>query len=53
MSCSECEKYNLGQEGIAYYRWKNANIGLLGCPKHIKEIINFLNSVQRNMEKEK
>lgn len=50
MSCKECEEYQ--EKGlVAYYRWKNANIGLIGCPKHIKEILDYLN--KRNKEEDK
>jgi len=42
MGCEECDKTNEGQEGIAYYRWKTANIGLMGCQKHLKEVVNKL-----------
>lgn len=47
MSCEECDKYNDGGKGIAYYRWGKANIGLTGCPKHLKEVINALNELQK------
>ncbi|MHA1381433.1 MAG: hypothetical protein ACTSRG_23950 [Candidatus Helarchaeota archaeon] len=30
-------------ERVAYYRWKNANVGLLGCSKHVAEIMDVLN----------
>jgi len=41
MSCSECEKEDGSRD--AYYRWGVANIGLIGCPKHLKEVIDYLN----------
>ena len=42
MACKDCEK--AVEEAIKngkmfFYRWKNANIGLVGCRKHIKEIM--------------
>lgn len=51
MSCEECEKkQNLAFDKnipdstpIAYYRWKNANIAIVGCKQHVKEIVEFLN----------
>ncbi len=49
MSCEECDKLNEGQEGVAYYRWKTANIGFMGCRKHIKEIFVELNKIQSKM----
>lgn len=47
MSCEECEKYNEGQNGIAFVRWKNANIGMMGCPKHLREIFDILRKTQK------
>ena len=46
MSCEECDKTNEGQQGVAYYRWKTANIGLMGCRKHLREVIEALNKAQ-------
>ena len=47
MSCEDCEKAQerifQGLDGIAYYRWKNANIGIIGCEKHISEVMEALN----------
>jgi len=48
MTCKKCDEYNEGQHGIAYYRWGTANIGLLGCPEHVKQIIEVLNENQKN-----
>ncbi len=42
MSCKECEKAQ-ESEMVAYYRWGTANIGLIGCDTHLKEIIEYLN----------
>jgi hypothetical protein len=36
----DCEKET--GERIAYIRWGTANIGLIGCQKHLKEIIEYL-----------
>jgi len=47
MSCDECDKYNEGQKGIAYYRWGTANIGVMACPKHLREVFDALNKVQK------
>lgn len=46
MSCEKCNKRNEGQEGIAFYRWKTANIGIMGCSKHLAEIFKVLNRKQ-------
>ena len=42
MSCEKCGKAQ--EKGrAAYFRWKNANIALLGCKEHLKEVIEWLN----------
>ena len=42
MSCKECEKAE--EEGRVYwYRWGIATIGIIACPKHAKEVIDYLN----------
>jgi len=45
MGCPECDKVNSGEVGIYYYRFKNANIGVMGCVQHIKEVFDLLNDV--------
>lgn len=51
MSCEDCEKF---QEGnlTSYYRWKNANIEIRGCEKHLREIFDTLNEAQRKAKLE-
>lgn len=46
MSCKDCEEAE--KNGIAYYRWDTANIGMIGCPKHLKEIFEVLNKAQHD-----
>ena len=47
MTCEECEKAQ--DKGHAYfYRWKNSNILLSGCKKHIGEIMKELNEKVNN-----
>lgn len=41
MSCENCESYD-DKGMIAYFRWKKANVGLIGCPQHLKEIMEVL-----------
>ena len=49
MSCDDCEKFE--EEGkIAYYRWGTANVGMIGCKKHLREIFDALNKVQEDVE---
>jgi len=41
MSCGKCEEAQ--KSGlVAYFRWKNANIGMMGCDVHLKEIFDVL-----------
>ena len=51
MACPNCDKANEGEEGIAYYRWKNANIGVMGCQEHVKEIFDVLNNHRKENDK--
>lgn len=48
MSCVNCEKAqeNVEQTGLPYYRWKTANVAIIGCKKHLLEIFNALSEVQ-------
>jgi len=43
VSCEACQKAQEEITGAYYYRWKNANIALIGCREHVGEMINFLN----------
>jgi len=43
MGCKECEKEAEKMKRIYWYRWKTATIGIIACPKHAKEVIDFLN----------
>jgi len=50
MSCNDCEKFE--EEGnIAYYRWGTANVGMIGCKKHLREIFNALDETQNEESK--
>ena len=43
MTCDECEKAQ--EEGmVAYYRVHVANVGIIGCRKHVKAMIDTLNN---------
>ncbi len=48
MSCEDCNLKNEGQAGIAYYRWKNANIAMMGCEQHLLEVFKALNKAQKD-----
>ncbi len=51
MSCKNCEEYQEGEEiRVAYYRWKNANIEMVGCPEHLREVFDALNNAQVQKE---
>jgi len=43
MGCKDCDESQENGETY-YYRWDIANIAILACPKHAREVINFLNS---------
>lgn len=46
MSCPDCEK--AGENGgIAYFRWGSANIGIIACDVHFREIAAILVEAQR------
>ena len=45
MSCDKCDQFeNKGK--TADYRWGKANIGMIGCEEHLKEIFDVLNKAQ-------
>lgn len=46
MSCEKCERAK-EENGRCFYRWKNANIEIIGCRPHLREVLEALNSVQR------
>lgn len=61
MACKDCDDIQEGikikqtpqvvrikSTGKAYYRYKNANIEMQGCDKHLREIFNILNEAQRD-----
>lgn len=43
------EVVRLRSSGVAYYRWKNANIEINGCDEHLLEIFAILNKAQKNV----
>jgi hypothetical protein len=45
-TCEDCNRASMNEE-IAWYRWKTANLGLIGCKKHLKEVIETLNAIQQ------
>ena len=47
MSCQKCDQYQ-DEEKETYYRWKNANIMMCGCPEHLREIFAVLSMCQKN-----
>lgn len=49
MSCEDCEKTQK-EPGIAWYRWKVANIAMKACDKHLREIFEVLTQWQREHE---
>ena len=45
MSCRDCEMMPLSASYS--YRWKAANVVLIACRQHAKEIMDVLNAYQR------
>lgn len=45
MSCKKCDE----QKDIAYFRHGKANIGMLGCDEHLREIFNKLNGSESTL----
>ena len=43
MSCEDCNREQEEGTRAYYYRWGIANIAIICCEKHAKEIIDFLN----------
>lgn len=55
MSCQKCEEQQEPENGevrLAYYRWKNANIEMVGCNEHLREIFDVLSKVQKEQREE-
>ena len=45
MACTDCEAH--GDQGfVAYFRWGVANIGLIGCQQHLREVMAVLRAAQ-------
>lgn len=51
MGCDACDKMISNPEGIYYYRFKNANIAVMGCREHITELFSLLNDIQALIRK--
>ena len=45
MSCQDCDKLQ-DSNMTSYFRWKNANIEIRGCKKHLKEVFEALRKAQ-------
>ena len=47
MSCAACEIAQDDMTGAPYYyRWKDADIQIRGCAKHVEEVMTVLNHYQ-------
>ena len=46
MGCAECEYAQSRGTSLYYYRWGVANILIVGCPLHVKQVMDALNGVQ-------
>lgn len=48
MACEDCSDATAHLEGpVAYYRWKNANLAVLGCNAHLREAFDAMSAAQR------
>lgn len=47
MGCTMCEKADNNGDKY-YYRWGPANVIVIGCDVHVKEIFNILTVYQRD-----
>jgi len=46
MSCEKCEE--AAKSGlVAWFRWKHANVGLIGCREHLIEVMEVLRAAQK------
>ena len=52
MACQQCDAWEM-QNKRYYYRWGTANVALIACPKHAKEIIDALNVIQKYANQQK
>lgn len=51
MSCQDCDEFQ-ETSMTSYYRWKNANVEIRACKKHLLEIFDVLNKAQEEKDKE-
>jgi hypothetical protein len=52
MSCEDCEMAQ-EQDIVTYFRWKNSNLELRGCRKHLNEVFEVLKkALAQNQDKE-
>ena len=42
MTCEECDKMQNETTDSYYFRWNIANIEIRACPKHAKEVMDYL-----------
>jgi len=51
MSCQECNDFQ-DSDKTSFFRWKNANIEVRACKKHMIEIYDVLREAQRKRSNE-
>ena len=51
MTCKECEKFQEKGNSVYYFRWDIANVGFIGCEKHIGEIFTVLRNHKKEIKK--
>ena len=47
MSCLACEVAQEDGLKVPFYRWKKANILMMGCDEHLREVFEALNKAQK------
>ena len=49
MSCKDCEDFQ--KKGYtSFFRWKNANVEIRACKKHLQEIFEVLRKALKDKE---
>jgi len=48
MSCKKCEEVQERHTSGCgyYYRWKNANLLIVGCGEHVGEFMKYINKMR-------
>ena len=50
MACEDCDKETDSLERLGFFRWGTANIAIVACPQHMREVMDVLRNYQRYQE---